>query len=126
VLKSASKPNVTALPRTVGLANEPPRRETALPAAASLPIEWPSEPPAPEELSVDAQLGGMKVRAGARSPLAIVAVVLIVLIIVVGKVLIARTGGTSREELRREELGRCTERIQRTELIERPYARDGS
>lgn len=86
-------------------------------------------PPEPEPaLSFDGQLnlrGVSKVRADARSPLAVVAVVLIVLFIVAGVVLVAR-GGTQREEFRREDLGRCTERIQRTEFIERTCVRDGS
>lgn len=128
MLKPASKSTVTPLPRTVGLANEHPRPEAALPVAESLPIERPTEPPAPEELSVDAQLGGMKVRAGARSPLAIVAVVLIVLILVVGiiarDVLIDR-GGSSREDLRRENLGRCIGHPV-TEVIGQTCAHDGS
>jgi hypothetical protein len=52
--------------------------------------------------------------------------VLIVFFAMVGAVLIARSGGTPREEPRREDLGRGTERIQRTEVIERTCARDGS
>ena len=128
VFKPASTSSVTPLARTVGLENEPPRPEAAPPVAASLPIERPTEPPAPEELSVDAQLCGMKVRAGARSPLAIRAVVLIVLILVVG--LIARDvlndrGATSREDPRRDNLGRCVERPA-TEVLGRTCARDGS
>lgn len=128
VLKPASKSRVTPLHRTMGLANEPPRREAARPAAESRPIERPTEPPASEELSVDAQLCGMKVRAGARSPLAICAVVLIVLILVVGVIardVLTDRGGTSREDLRRENLGRCIERPA-TEVIGRTCARDGS
>jgi hypothetical protein len=93
-------------------------------------IEARTEPPAPEPaLSFDGQLdlrGVSKVRADARSPLAVVAVVLIVLFVVAGVVLIARSGGRQREEPHREDLGRCTERIQRTEVIERTCARDDS
>ena len=44
------------------------------------------------------------------------------MIIMTGKVLIARSG-PPREEPRREELGRYTEHIQRTEVIMRTCAR---
>lgn len=40
--------------------------------------------------------------------------------------LIARGGGTTRDDPRREDLGRWTERIQCIEVIERTCARDGS
>jgi hypothetical protein len=73
--------------------------------------------------------GKSKLRALACSPLAIIAVVLIVLIIVAGKVLIAWHDGAQREDLRRPASGRCTERterIERIERIERTCERDGS
>lgn len=70
--------------------------------------------------------GKSKLRALACSPLAIIAVVLIVLIIVAGKVLIAWHDGAQREDLRRPASGRCTERTERIERIERTCERDGS
>jgi hypothetical protein len=124
-------------PRIVGLVHEhhrPKRAQTSIVTSlcrVQLPrIEGRTEPPAPEPaLSFDGQLdlrGVSKVRADARSPLAVIAVVLIVLFIVAGVVLVARGGDTRGAEPRREDLGRCTERIQRTEVIERTCARDGS
>jgi hypothetical protein len=125
----------------VGLVNEHPRPKPAQTSTVTelielrrvefSRIEGRTEPSAPEPaLSFDGQLEvrgvSSKIRADARSPLAIVAVVLIVLIFVAGAVLVARGGGTSREDPRREDLGRCTERIQRTEVIEWTCARDGS
>jgi hypothetical protein len=111
---------------------EPPPTITELHRTKLPPlIEGRTKPPAPEPaLSFDGQLElrgvSSKVRADARSPLAIVTVVLIILIIVAGAVLVASGGGTWRGDPRREDLGRCTERIQRTEIIERTCARDGS
>jgi hypothetical protein len=126
----ATESTVTELPRIVGLVNEHHRPEPAATIAELPRTERRAEPPAPEpELSFGGQLdlrGVSKARADARSPLAIVAVVLIVLFIVAGVVLVARSGGTRREEPPREELGRCTERIHRTEVIERTCSRDGS
>lgn len=107
-------------------AGQPP--EVLLRIVAELPnIERRTEPSArAPALSFDGQLdlrGVSKVRADARSPLAVVAVVLIVLFIVAGVVLVARSSGTRREEPRREDLGRCIERI---EVIEMTCTRDGS
>lgn len=86
-----------------------------------------SEPPAPEpELSLDGELGlrGVgKVRGGggARGTPAIVALhrVLIVLGVVVALVVgaVAIVVRAPREELRRPDLGRCTEHIERTPSI---------
>ena len=67
--------------------------------------------------------GKSKLRTVAYSPLAIIAVVLIVLIIVAGKVLIAWPDGAQREDSRRPASGRCTERIERT--CERGGSRPG-
>lgn len=83
------------------------------------------------ELSFGARLdpqGISEVRAGARGAPAIVAVarVLIVLFIVAGAVVITMGFRTPREDPRRRGLGPCTERIERTEYIERTCARDGS
>lgn len=135
-LDTHTKSTVAEPPRIVGLVNEHHHPERA-PTVAELPrtepprIERRTELPAPEPaLSFDGQLDlrgvSSKVRADARSPLAVVAVVLIVLFIVAGAVLIARGGGTSREAPGRKDLGRCTERIQRTEVVERTCTRDGS
>ena len=82
------------------------------------------------ELSFGARLdlqGVSEVRAGARGPVAIAAVarVLIVLLIVAGAVAITMALCAPREDSRRK-LGPCTERIERTEYIERTCARDGS
>jgi hypothetical protein len=95
-------------------------------------VEDSTEPPVPE-LSLRARVeshGNAEIWARARTRLGVIAVscVLIVFFIMVGAVLIARSGGSTRrrEEPHREELGRCTERIQRTEVIEWTCARDGS
>jgi hypothetical protein len=94
-------------------------------------IEGRTEPPAPEpapsvdELSVDAQLRGMKVRAGARGAgIAALQRVLIVLVLVAGAVAIVRIV-TSPEARRRRDVGLCTEHSP-PEGIERMCARDGS
>jgi hypothetical protein len=73
---------------------------------------------------VDPQ-GVSEVRAGARGAPAIVAMarVLIVLFIAAGAVVIGMLLRTPREDPRR--CGPCTERIERTEYIERMCARDG-
>lgn len=95
-------------------------------------IEGRAAPPAPEpapsidELSVDAELRGAKVRAGARGAgIAALQRVLIVLILVVGAVTIVRSFVMSLETPRRPDIGRCTE-PSHTEGIERRCARDGS
>jgi hypothetical protein len=88
-----------------------------------------AEPPAPEAaLAFEGEIdlrGKSKLRALACSPLAIVAVLLIVLIIVTGKVLIAWHDGVQREVPRRQNLGRCTEHIERIEHTEWTCTRDG-
>lgn len=94
-------------------------------------IERRTEPVAPGpalafEGELDLRRGTSKLRALACSPLAIVAVVLIVLIIVTGKVLIARSEALPREEPRRDGVGRCIEHTHRVEVIERMCERDGS
>lgn len=86
-------------------------------------VERRAELPAPgPALAIEGELdlrGKSKLRALACSPLAIVAVVLIVLIIVAGKVLIAWHDGAQREDPQRPASGRCTERTERIERIER-------
>jgi len=115
----------------VDLVHEHHRRKPA-PTIAELPrIEGRTEPHAPvappmPSLALEAEHGKSKLRAFALSRFSIGALVLIVLIIVAGKVLIARSGGTSRENPHREDRGRYIERIQRTEVIERTCERDGS
>lgn len=127
-------------PRIVELVTEPPRPK---PAAASTVLELPRVvgrlaplTPEPEPaLSFGARIdprGVSEVRAGPHGAPAIVALarVLIVLFLVAGAVVIAVVIGmglrTPREDHRRQDLGRCTERIERTEVIERTCTRDGS
>jgi hypothetical protein len=95
-------------------------------------IEARAAPPVPEpvpsvdELSVDAELRGVKVRAGARGAgIAALQRVLIVLILVAGAVATVRSFVMPRETPRRPDIGRCTE-PSHTEDIERRCARDGS
>jgi hypothetical protein len=112
------------------------RHPEPAPTVAELPrtelprVERRTEPPA-AELSFRARVephGSAEVSARARSKIGVIAVscVLIVFFIVAGIVLVTRSGGAQREQLRREDLGRCTERMQRTEVIERTCTRDGS
>jgi hypothetical protein len=96
------------------------------PARAACVVGLAGEHPEPE-LSFGARLdaqGVSEVRAGARGAPAIVAMVrvLIVLFIVAGAVVIAMELRTPREGPRRQ--GPCTERIERTEYIERMCARN--
>ena len=107
----ACKSTVTEVPRIVGLVHDP--RPKPAPIIAELPrIEARAAPPAPavDELSVDAELRGVKVRAGARGAgIAALQHVLIVLIVVAGAVAIVRSFVMSPEAPRRPDLGRCTE-----------------
>jgi hypothetical protein len=132
------KSTVTELPRIVGLVHEPRPKPAAAPTVTELPrIEGPAAPPAPalapsvDELSVDAELRGVKVRAGARGAgIAALQRVLIVLIVVAGAVAVVRSFATP-EAPRRPDLGRCTEPphtegTEGTEGIERRCTRDGS
>jgi hypothetical protein len=117
----------------VGLVHEHRPKPAAAPTVTELPrIEGRAAPPAPspsasvDELSVDAELRGVKVRAGARGAgIAALQRVLIVLILVAGAVAIVRSFAMSPEAPRRPDLGRCTE-PPHTEGIERRCARDGS
>jgi hypothetical protein len=90
------------------------------------------EPAAKPELLFDGHFdirGISKVRAGAHGPLAVSALAVVLIVLVVGVVVVARTSGISgmrREDSRRRDFDRCTERIQRTEVIERSCARDDS
>jgi len=114
-------PRVEA-PRIV-VAVDPHPPEPALSIARA---ELPAPAPA---LAIEGELnlrGTSKLRALACSPLAIIAVVVIVLIVVTGKVLIAWHDGAQREDLRRPASGRCTERTERIERIERTCEPDGS
>jgi hypothetical protein len=95
MLDVMSAPIVTELPRIEGRA-APPVAEPAVPAV--------------DELSVDAELRGVKVRAGARGAgIAALQRVLIVLILVAGAVATVRSFVMSRETPRRPDIGRCTE-----------------
>jgi len=107
---TACKSTVTEHPRIVGLMNEHPRPVPAPTVAELARIERRTELPAPgPALALEAELGKSKLRALACSPLAIVAVVLIVLIIMTGKVLIAWHEGAQREVPGRPDLARCPE-----------------
>lgn len=123
------KSTVTELPRIVGLVHEHRPKPAAAPIVTELPrIEGRAAPPAPasllDELSVDAELRGVKVRAGARGAgIAALQRVLIVLILVAGAVAIVRSFVLSPEAPRRPDLGRCTE-PSHTEDI-KPCALDG-
>jgi len=127
---------VAEAPRKLDLVTEPHRPEPTVqsPRAEAPRIVVPMDPHPPEpELSFRARLepdgSGAEVSARARSRIGVIAVscVLIVFFVMVGAVLIARSGGdVQRAEPHREDRGRCTERIQRTEVIERTCARDGS
>jgi hypothetical protein len=95
MLDVMSTPIVTELPRIEGRA-APPAPEAAVPSV--------------DELSVDAELRGVKVRAGARGAgIAALQRVLIVLILVAGAVATVRSFVMSRETPRRPDIGRCTE-----------------
>jgi hypothetical protein len=115
----------------VGLVHEHRPKAAAAPIVTEIPrIEGRAAPPAPEpalavdELSVDAELRGVKVRAGARGAgIEALQRVLIVLILVAGAVAIVRSFVMSPESPRRPD--RCTE-LSHTEGIERKCARDGS
>jgi hypothetical protein len=120
--------------RTVELVNDhdPPE-----PTLESTPVEAPRivvpmdhHPPEPElsfRARVEPDGSGAEVSARARSRIGVIAVscVLIVFFIVAGVVLVARSGA-QREDPRRQNLGRCTERIERIERTERTCERDGS
>jgi hypothetical protein len=101
------KSTVTELPRIVGLVHEHRPKPAAAPTVTELPrIEGRAAPPAPalapsvDELSVDAELRGVKVRAGARGAgIAALQRVLIVLILVAGTVAIVRSFAMSPEAL---------------------------
>lgn len=117
-------------------------QDTAAPADHEPTVKSPSieaprivvpldhRPPEPE-LSFRARLepdgSGAEVSARAHSRIGVIAVscVLIVFFIVAGVVLVARRG-TPREDPRRQDLGRCIERIERIERTERTCERDGS
>ncbi|HEX7836139.1 MAG TPA: hypothetical protein VF469_01685 [Kofleriaceae bacterium] len=95
-------------------------------------IEGRTEPPAVEpELSFRARVephgSGAEVVARARTRIGVIAVscVLIVFFIVVGVVLVARSGATQREDPRRQDLGRCTKHIERIERTEWTCTRNG-
>ena len=103
----------------------PPAPEPALSLARiERRPKLPAPGPAPA-LALEAELGKSKLRALACSPLAIVAVVLIVLIIMTGKVLIAWHDGAQREVPRRPDLGRCPEHVEHIERTEWTCTRDG-
>lgn len=119
---------VAGPPRIVGLVIEDPRPKPAptstvpeLPRIAGR-AELPAAEPAPAaepELSFRARVaphGSGEVVAHARIRIGVIAVscVLIVFFIVAGVVLVARSGAAQREDSRHS--GRCTERIERTEL----------
>jgi hypothetical protein len=104
MLDVMSAPIVTELPRIEGRA-APPVPEPAVPSV--------------DELSVDVELRGAKVRAGARGAgIAALQRVMIVLILVAGAVAIVRSIVMSRETPRSPHIGRCTE-PSHTEDIER-------
>jgi hypothetical protein len=125
---TVQSPRVEA-PRIV-VAMDPHPPEPPEPALSFARVEHRIERPAPgPALALEGELdlrGKSKLRALASSPLAIIAVVLIVLIIVAGKVLIAWHDSAQREDPRRPASGRCTERIERIERTERTCERDGS
>jgi hypothetical protein len=139
-LEQPSKSTVADGARVVGLVSEKHRSKPPTPAVTEpLRVEpartdaWP-EPiaraarpltPAPE-LSFDGQLDlrGMKVRADARGPgTKAMQRVLIVFILVAGAVMIVRSIQAPPKARGHED--RCTERTQRTEVIERTCVGDG-
>lgn len=126
---------VAETPRKLNLVTEHHRPE---PTVQSPRVEAPRNvvamdphPPPEPELSFRARLepdgSGAEVSARARSRIGVIAVscVLIVFFIVAGVVLVVRSGGAQREEPRRVDPGRCTERTERIERIERTCERDG-
>lgn len=106
-----------------------PGRISTVHEPASLERELDRPEPVPE-LSLGARIEPHRASQGharARGTLAVVA--LMVLFVVGGAVAIVRELRTSPPETRRQDLGRCTEHIERTphtEYIERTCTRDGS
>lgn len=133
----APKSTATELPRIVDLVNEHHRPEPAL-TVAQLPrtelprIDGRTEPTAPEptrsvdELAVDAEVRGVKLRGGARGAgIRALERVLIVLIVVAGAVAIVRSLVTS-PDARRPDVGRCIERPNIEGIERKLCAHDGS
>jgi len=101
-----------------------------VPEPAARPARELDRPEPVPELSLGARVephGASQGHARARGTLAIVA--LMVLFVVGGALAVVRELRTSPPEPRRQDLGRCTEHIERTphtEYIERTCTRDGS
>ena len=121
---------VHAPARIVGPVSEHHRPKSAPISIVREPAARHERPEPVPELSLGARVEPQGVRRGharARGTLAIVA--LMVLFVVAGAVAIVREVHTPPSEPRRQELGRCTEHIERTphtEYIERTCTRNGS
>lgn len=126
--KPARKSTVTEPARIVDRVHEHHRSEPALtvarhPRTELRPIDSRAAPEptqSVDELAVDAQLRGVKLRGGARGAgIRALERVLIVLIVVAGAVVIVSR--VASPEARAPDVGRCIERIER-----KICARDGS